>query len=58
MLIDKGLIQVMINLLKSQHVEVVEQAIWALGNIAGDVPEIRDMVISQGAVDPIANILD
>ena len=48
----------MINLLKSPHIEVVEQAIWGIGNIAGDGPRIRDIVIDAGAVDPIADILD
>ena len=48
----------MINLLKSPNIEVVEQAIWGIGNIAGDGPRIRDIVIDAGAVDPIADILD
>lgn len=37
---------------------MVEQAIWGLGNIAGDSHKIRDIVIQEGAIDPIANILD
>jgi len=45
-------------LLKSPHIEVVEQAIWGIGNIAGDGPRIRDIVISAGAVNPIADLLD
>lgn len=45
-------------LLNSQHLQVIEQAIWALGNIAGDHHKTRDMVISHGVVGPIANILD
>ena len=45
-------------LLSQPHIEVVEQAIWALGNIAGDSHKVRDLVIAAGAVDPIANILD
>lgn len=32
--------------------------IWGLGNIAGDGPSIRDMVINAGAVHPIADHLD
>ena len=57
-LIDKGTIPILVELLKSPHIEVVEQAIWGLGNIAGDNPKVRDMVINQGAVIPIADILD
>jgi hypothetical protein len=29
---------------------VIEQAIWGLGNIAGDSAKIRDLVIKEGAI--------
>lgn len=45
-------------LLASPHIEVIEQAIWGLGNIAGDNHKVRDMVINEGAIAPIASILD
>lgn len=48
----------LVELLNSPHLEVVEQAIWGLGNIAGDGAKIRDMVIAAGAINPISNILD
>ncbi|CDW72241.1 importin subunit alpha-1-like [Stylonychia lemnae] len=57
-LIDKGTVNVLVELLNSPHLEVVEQAIWGLGNIAGDGAKIRDMVIAAGAINPISNILD
>ena len=57
-LLEKGTINVLVELLNSPHIEVVEQAIWGLGNIAGDSSKVRDMVIAAGAVNPIANILD
>ena len=47
-----------VDLLNSTNVEVVEQAIWGLGNIAGDNPKIRDMVINSNAVEPITQLLD
>jgi importin subunit alpha-6/7 len=37
---------------------VVEQAIWGIGNIAGDSHKVRDLVLNEGAVLPIATILD
>lgn len=37
---------------------MIEQAIWGIGNIAGDGPRIRDIVIAAGAVEPISNLLD
>jgi len=47
-----------VSLLHSQFIEVIEQAIWGLGNLAGDNPHIRDVVINAGAVQPIADLLD
>jgi len=57
-LIQKGTVDQLIKLLKSPHIEVNEQAIWGIGNIAGDGPRIRDIVIAAGAVEPIADLLD
>ena len=37
-------------LLNSPHPNVCEQAVWALGNIIGDGPHLRDFVISLGVV--------
>ena len=44
-LLEKGAVNVLVQLLSSQHIEVVEQAIWGLGNIAGDSHKVRDIVI-------------
>lgn len=40
-----------------QDVNVCEQAVWALGNIAGDGSELRDYVINQGIVKPLLNLV-
>jgi importin subunit alpha-1 len=56
-LIEKGTVNSLIELLSSMQIEVVEQAIWGLGNIAGDSHKVRDLVISAGAIQPIANLL-
>lgn len=45
-----GGIPVLIALFDSPEQETVEQAIWALGNIAGDGEECRDQVLSLGVV--------
>jgi len=34
------------------------QAVWALGNIAGDSPECRDLVLSQGVLQPLLEQLN
>ena len=35
-----------VKLLRSPNQDVCEQAVWALGNIAGDSPELRDTVLN------------
>lgn len=57
-LIAKGCVDSFIRLITNGNIEVVEQAVWGLGNIAGDNPRVRDLVISAGAVEPISNLLD
>jgi importin subunit alpha-1 len=57
-LLEKGTVEILIELLGSTQLEVIEQAIWGLGNIAGENHKIRDMVIAARPVEPIARILD
>lgn len=44
-LVEKGVIPIFIQLLTSSNPDLVENAIWGLGNIAGDCPEFRNMVV-------------
>ncbi|CAG9797351.1 unnamed protein product [Chironomus riparius] len=44
---------ILINLLSSSNFELVEQCIWALGNIIGDSHEYRDLIIQQGILVPL-----
>ena len=48
-----GAVPLLIQLLKSSQPFVCEQAVWALGNIAGDGSECRDYVIGQGLIEPL-----
>lgn len=51
--VDAGAVPRFVNLLSSSHVQVQEQAVWALGNIAGDGPLLRNFVIASGALKPL-----
>lgn len=41
----------------SPHENVCEQAVWALGNIIGDGPVLRDFVIELGMVQPLLSFI-
>lgn len=43
----------LIQLLLSADANVREQSAWCLGNIAGDATDLRDIVLLQGALDPL-----
>lgn len=42
----------LIELLDHPDIRIAEQSIWALGNIAGEGPSYRDMLIKVGIVTP------
>jgi len=46
-------VPVLIYLLESPQEDVQEQAVWALGNIAGDSPMYRDYILSMGMMKPL-----
>jgi importin subunit alpha-2 len=51
--VEHGAVPSFVRLLSCGVPEVVEQAIWALGNIAGDGPNFRDLVLGAGIVKPM-----
>ena len=48
--VEANAVPLFLMLLHSPHPNVCEQAVWALGNIIGDGPHLRDYVISLGVV--------
>jgi importin subunit alpha-6/7 len=55
--IDHECVPLFVCLLRSPSEDVREQAIWALGNIAGDSAKCRDLVLKAGAMDSVVHCL-
>nr|KAJ0197483.1 hypothetical protein LSAT_V11C700371760 [Lactuca sativa] len=56
--IDHGVVPIFVKLLASPSDDVREQAVWALGNVAGDSPKCRDLVLAQGSLIPLLSQLN
>lgn len=54
---QSGAVPHFVRLLSSPNIEVQEQSVWALGNICGDGPALRDMVLSCGILAPLLSLL-
>lgn len=52
-----GAVPLFLELLSSPAQTVCEQAVWALGNIIGDGPQLRDFVIKHGVVQPLLSFI-
>ena len=48
----------LVQLLSSANIDVAEQAVWAVGNIAGDHPKMRDRVLAQNALPLLCAFLE
>jgi len=55
--VEHGALPIFVQLLLSPNDDVREQAVWALGNIAGDSPNFRDLVLQSGGLEPVMNVI-
>jgi len=56
-IVDHGAVPLLVSLLSSSNPDVREQAVWALGNIAGDGAPFRDCVLRAGVMEPLLNVV-
>lgn len=56
--VQSGAVSIFLELLGSPNDNVCEQAVWALGNIIGDGPQLRDFCISLGVVGPLLKLIN
>ncbi|KAF9953040.1 Importin alpha subunit (Karyopherin alpha subunit) (Serine-rich RNA polymerase I suppressor protein), partial [Modicella reniformis] len=58
-LVEAGILRPLIhNLQVSRCIHVQTQTIWALGNISGDGPPYRDLILASGALDIILQLIE
>jgi len=55
LIVDKGIIPILIKLMESEHSAIIEQAVWCIGNIAGDSVKHRDTLLQKKAINIIVN---
>ncbi|KAH0477754.1 MAG: uncharacterized protein KVP18_004905, partial [Porospora cf. gigantea A] len=54
--IEAGVVPIFVQLMRSDSLEIREQATWALGNIAGDCVAARNMVLDSNVMEPLLEI--
>jgi hypothetical protein len=57
-IIDKGGIPLFVDLLRSENMGIVEQAIWAIGNISSDCVFYRDNIIKAGGLNNLVTVIN
>lgn len=56
--VNADAVPIFIQLMLSPHGDVREQAVWALGNIAGDHSNYRNHVLDSGIMEPLLQLLN
>mmetsp|Transcript_134909 Transcript_134909/g.336645 ORF Transcript_134909/g.336645 Transcript_134909/m.336645 type:complete len:794 (-) Transcript_134909:197-2578(-) len=56
-IVDRGAVPAFVECLRSPNEDVREQAVWGLGNVAGDSVPFRDLVLNSGALNPLLALI-
>ena len=54
--VEAGTVPLFIRMLHSPNTDVKEQAVWALGNIAGDSPQLRDLCLEHNMMASLLEV--
>ncbi|KAI5168486.1 hypothetical protein PAEPH01_0174 [Pancytospora epiphaga] len=57
-LTQQGVIPELVSMLDEEDDAVTDQSVWALGNMAGDCEDIRDIILNHGALYKILALVD
>jgi importin subunit alpha-1 len=55
--VNAGVIPIFVEFVASRDIELKEQALWALANIAADAAEYRDMILANGGMPILLSLL-
>jgi hypothetical protein len=56
--VSNGGVPPLVALMSSSNIDVCEQAVWAIGNIAGDCPTMRDLVLANNATAVVLKLVE
>eukprot|EP01065_Artemidia_motanka_P042290 TRINITY_DN563_c0_g4_i1.p1 TRINITY_DN563_c0_g4~~TRINITY_DN563_c0_g4_i1.p1 ORF type:complete len:572 (+),score=67.70 TRINITY_DN563_c0_g4_i1:152-1717(+) len=56
--VEAGAVPRFVTQLDCENLEVVEQALWGLGNIAADSAHLRDVVLRAGAMERVVELME
>lgn len=56
-LVELGIVPLLAKILNEKDLEMIDQTVWALGNISGDCEKYRDAVLDTGALDVVLNLI-
>jgi importin subunit alpha-6/7 len=57
-IVDKGGVELLLELLNESHFRLNEQAIWAIGNIGGDTIKLRDLIIKKNGLEVLIKLAE